>query len=65
MPAPRPPRTFLTFKPALLAMPDADRAYLRAWVPKYVDENGRIAMRDAKPAASPAMSKGSSNEVRS
>lgn len=49
MVARHPPPTFLRLKPALLAMLDSDRAYLRAWVLKYVDENGQIVTRQTKP----------------
>jgi hypothetical protein len=34
--------TFVAFKPVLLAMQDRDRAYLRAWVLKYIKENGEV-----------------------
>jgi len=56
---PQAPRTFLTFKPALLAMPDADRAYLRAWVLKYVDENGAVVSPEQSARRVPAPKTGS------
>lgn len=37
-----PPMTFAAFRPVLLAMQDRDRAYLRAWVLKYVGQNGQV-----------------------
>jgi hypothetical protein len=36
--------TFLLLKPVLLAMQARDRGYLRAWVRKYVSENGEVMM---------------------
>jgi hypothetical protein len=41
--------------PALLALPDAARAYLSAWVLKYVDENGALVApeRGVRRASSP------------
>lgn len=41
---PDPPMTFLLLKPVLLAMQARDRGYLRAWVRKYVSENGEVMM---------------------
>lgn len=35
-------RTFVAFRPVLLAMQDTDRAYLRAWILEYVNENGQV-----------------------
>jgi hypothetical protein len=39
---------FQAVRKALLACKDADRAYLRRWVLRWVDDHGRIR-RDAEP----------------
>jgi hypothetical protein len=46
-----PPMTFVAFKPVLLAMQDRDRAYLRAWVLRYVSQNGEVMTPNTAPRA--------------
>ena len=42
MPPQKPPEAFVAIREALLKMSDAERRYLRAWLDRWVEPDGRL-----------------------
>jgi len=49
----KPPQAFTTFRPMRLTMPAEARVYLRAWVVKFVRENGELMDETTRPTSRP------------